>query len=459
MGFVLFTFAFMKEKFLQFIADHRLITTDTPVLLAVSGGVDSMVMAHLFVECSLPFAIAHCNFQLRGKEALEDEQFVRKTARKLGVKFHCRKFDTFHYAEHNHLSIQVAARNLRYSWFGELTQKYHYQSIVTAHHAGDEAETFFINLLRGTGLKGLSGIPVKQGKIIRPLLFCSRTEIEKYAASRNISWRNDSSNDELYYLRNQIRLQLLPLIRNIQPHFDTIMQRNLERLSKENHILQEKMEEDKSKVLNISGAETRINIEALLSSSHHEYLLGILLEPFGFSMQQVKDIQESLSKQSGRRFETGPYRLIRDREYLIIIPKLTSSETANIFTIEIKSKPFNFSSDNLPYTLKFKRGTIAGNFKIDSSPATAQLDLGKLTSPLVLRKWKAGDSLYPLGMKGRKKVSDLLTDLKFSLPQKDNTWVLCSGEDVIWIPGIRISEKFKISKKTTKILTISLLYI
>ncbi|MHC1708444.1 MAG: tRNA lysidine(34) synthetase TilS [Bacteroidales bacterium] len=448
----------MKGKFLGFLHQNNLISGDKPVLLAVSGGLDSMVMTFLFNYCNINFSIAHCNFQLRGQESNDDEYFVRSVAKLLKVKLHVKKFNTSSIAVNKNQSIQIAARELRYSWFSEIAEKFNYQSIATAHHHDDSVESFFINLLRGTGIKGLSGIPVRNKNIIRPMLCFTRDEIAGFAELNKIPYRDDSSNDDLYYVRNQVRHLILPAIYTVQEQFPTVMKRNLNRIYEENILLQEYLSKIKQNLITQSTNDIRINIDGLLSSGHSGYLLLSVLENYGFNSQQVEDINCSLMKQSGKKFESENYTLYKDRKELILTEKRKEIKVPEEYFIELTGKKATLKNKNIPFILNFTIHKTTSELSLDQGKNIALLDLEKIQSTISVRKWRNGDAMYPLGMNGKKKISDILSDLKLSIPEKNEIFVVCSGKDILWITGIRINEKYKITKSTQKYLRISLLY-
>ncbi|MCX6272428.1 MAG: tRNA lysidine(34) synthetase TilS [Bacteroidetes bacterium] len=447
----------MKDTFLQFIRKEQLFDEAKPMLLAVSGGVDSMVMAELFRQCNIPFAIAHCNFKLRGKESDRDEKFVKAFANKHKIKVFVKKFDTLDYAKSKGLSVQMAARELRYSWFQQLVEEKGFQAVATAHHMNDQFETFFINLIRGTGIRGLTGIPVKQEKRVRPLLYASRDEIEQFAVENNVEFRNDSSNDSLYYLRNQIRHLLLPAFNTIQPEFQQVMTGNIERIKEEVQLFRQMTETFRTKILHQENDLCFLDIWALLSENQPETRLFLMLEPFGFSRKQSDEIFSSLHKQSGKQFLSSTHRVIKDRKKLIIQPIRQPADDNPEFIIPEKKRSWFYSHPALPFRLKFSKGLVSGRFTINRDACFANLDLEKTVFPLILRKWKQGDSFKPYGMRGTKLISDFLTDRKLSLPEKENCRVLCSGEKIVWLVGMRIDNDYRIRKDTRNYLIISLL--
>ncbi len=441
----------MIERFQAFILDKKLFDKGDKVLLAVSGGTDSVVMADLFSECGYDFGIAHCNFKLRGEESDRDELFVKDLAKRKGVDFYTKEFDTRGFAEKNKLSIQMAARQLRYDWFDLLAGQGGYPCYASAHHLDDQIETFFINLFRGTGISGLHGIKPKQGKLIRPLLFARRSEIENFAAKNGIAFREDSSNKKTDYLRNNIRHNLIPVLQGIKPGFPDVMEQNIVRFSQAGEIYRNEIETQKKRVLQKENKEVKINVQRLEKLKPLEAYLYEFLVPYGFSMANTKDIVESLKSGPGRRFFSNSHILVRDREYLIIREK-GNGKSNREYRIELSE---NFTSG--PLKLKLEKFEQYPGFSFAKNEKTASLDFDKLTFPLILRKWEKGDSFFPLGMNNKKLLSDFFTDNKFSLFEKGDVWLLTSDNKVAWIIGHRIDNRFKVDKTTKSILRIKCL--
>jgi len=438
----------MIEEFKKYIHTQKMFPSGSKVLLAVSGGMDSVLLCELFYRCGFRFAIAHCNFGLRGKESDGDESFVRRLATKYKVEFFVNRFDTESYATQQKLSIQEAARNLRYEWFEKIRRTHRFACIATAHHQNDNTETFFINLLRGTGLEGLKGIPPKNGKIIRPILFASRQGIEQFARQHRLKWRHDSSNDSSDYLRNRIRQELIPLLETLQPAFEKVMLNNRQHFA-EAWLLLEDWAAEKSKGALLTSSRGILKIDlAALPSKQATYLLYSLLKEKGFRRSQAEAmIQASPNRAAGRVFHSDSFEALLDRKILLVRKKKKESVVARKITAGTRS--FRLPTGNWKITRKKERA-----YEIPRSSATSCLDVSRLSFPLTVRRWQDGDAFYPLGMKGRKKVSDFLVDNKVSLFGKENIFVILSGNDIICIPGHRIDNRFKVTSATKEILVI-----
>jgi tRNA(Ile)-lysidine synthase len=441
----------MVERFLQFISRHKLFDPHDKLLLAVSGGIDSVVMCELFNQSEIKFDIAHCNFSLRGEESDGDELFVRELASRLKVAVHIKKFDTLTFSEHENISIQMAARDLRYSWFRELAKEHDYDKIAIAHNLNDQAETFFINLLRGTGIAGLRAMKPNHEGIIRPLLQFSREEIEAFASESECQFREDSSNASDKYLRNRIRHHLLPLLKELQPSLYPIFSENLDRLADTERVYMNEIERQRHLNVIVSGNRQLINIDKLNQLNPLPTYLFEFLKPFGFNETAISQLISALSDIPGKVFLSATHRLIKDREFLIIEPleenKFDKVEVLiDEDTGEIKT----------PISLEFISLDRSQITVIDPSPLIAWLDKSKLSFPLYLRRMQIGDRFRPLGMTGFRKLSDFLTDLKIPLPDKQNTWVVTSGQDIIWVVGHRVDDRYKVTSLTKEIFKIAL---
>ena len=442
----------MLKEFKKFIVDENLFTPKEKILLAVSGGMDSVVMTELFRLAGFTYGIAHCNFQLRGEDSEKDELFVASIAKKNKVPFYSTRFSTAQTAEVKGISIQMAARELRYDWFREILQKEKYNYVATAHHLDDQVETFFINLMRSTGIAGFHGILPKQGNLIRPMLFTNRKNIDIFARDHAISYREDKSNNETKYLRNKIRHEILPVLQEIHPDFEHHLTENILRIREIETIFREALEIKRKKVIKNEKDKIRILISEIKNLNPAGTYLYEFLSPFGFNFSQVKDLLKTLDKTSGKIMLSPTHRLIRDRENIFITSKkeesLKSGINQHFLITEFTSKI------NQPLKLAFHKLQKDKNFRIDPSPKMAFLDLKKLSFPLLLRKWQHGDLFYPFGRNHRKKLSDYFIDEKFSLLDKENTWVLCCGKDIIWVVGHRIDNRFRITPRTNEILQI-----
>lgn len=436
----------MLARFLEHIEKNSLCEKSAKILLAVSGGADSVVMAELFHRAGYKFGIIHCNFQLRGEESDADEAFVRDLAvKKYHVPFFVTHFDTKKYAEQHKRSIQEAARELRYAYFEEIRKKEHYSSLATAHHADDNIETFFINLLRGSGISGLAGIPVKQKNIIRPLLFAYRSEIEEYAKKNKLKYRTDSSNKDTKYLRNKIRNKLMPVMEQIYPQYRSAINTSITNLRNTETAYRAYLEKISLIKTNKNGLKT-ISIKDLKKLEPASHYLFEFISAFGFNKHVCDDICNALDEAPGKLFLSPTHRLVKDRENLIL-EQLTNEAPGRIFFLNDGVKQM---SDPIKLKLSVKKSPAITVFSTDKN--LALLDKDRLVFPLTIRKWQKGDYFYPLGMKCKKKLSDFFTDHKFSVIDKENTWLLCSEDKIVWVIGWRIDERFKISARTQNIL-------
>lgn len=435
----------MLDRLKNHIAQKLPFLNNKKLLLATSGGLDSVVMAHLFNELDYPIALAHCNFQLRGLESFGDQNFVQDFSANNNIPLFLTQFDTEAFAKDYKLSTQVAARDLRYNWFYELLDTENYDYILTAHHADDNIETFLINLSRGTGLEGLVGIPEKNDKIIRPLLHFSREEIANYAKENNIQWREDSSNASDKYLRNKIRHDLVPLLKGLNPHFITSFQKTQSYLKESQAMVEDASIMVYQQVVRQEENEIYFDLNQLLKLPNYTSYLYQWLHEFGFTAWD--DVYNLVDSQSGKQVFSAEFRLVKDRNSLILSP------------IDFDTKKEEYFIDKeqedvkIPLNLSFR--------KVDDisilTNTTIFVDADKLSFPLVLRKWNEGDSFQPFGMEGKsKKVSKLFKDEKLSLIEKENVWILCSENIIVWVIGLRQDERFKIDNKTQNRLKIQL---
>lgn len=436
----------MQEKFLSYIAQEHLFNTKEKILLTVSGGVDSIVMCDLFHAAGFAFAIAHCNFQLREQESEGDELFVKEIAEKYAVPFYHTRFDTAAYSKKHKLSIQAAARELRYDWFEKIRIQHHFHYIATAHHEGDVIETFFINLIRGTGISGLRSIVPKQGKIIRPLLFANKKDILIYAAEQKISYREDSSNASDKYLRNKIRHQLMPVLNEFSPVAESSIMQSIEKLRAAEFIYKQTIEEVSSRICIKKNNTIRISIAEIKKLNPVSTYLYELLKPYGFNSSTTSSILKSLNGEPGKLFFGSTHRLIKDRTALILEP-FQISEMEEEYVIQ--KNEIDFMIPGLQFNFSIVSNTAQR--AVSKLPDHASVDLDKIKFPLTLRRWKTGDTFYPLGMKGKKKLSDFFTDKKLSLMEKEKIWLLCSEEKIVWVIGMRLDERFKVKERTKTI--------
>lgn len=431
----------MIEQFLNHIRKNQLCKATDRILLAVSGGVDSMVMLDLFHHTGFDVAVAHCNFQLRPEEAMIEETLVSGVCASKGVPFFVKHFNTTEYAAAKGLSIQVAARELRYDFFEWVAGAHGFSHIATAHHANDVVETVLLNLVRGTGIEGITGIPLTNGKVIRPMLFASREQIVAYASAQQIPWREDSSNQESHYSRNAIRNQVMPVLQSLNPNLEAGFQLTLERLQGTRAFSSRWLEDLRDKYVVQSGDELRIGLAAL-GDKHGAVVLWEWLKASGFNYDQCR--QMVIVHAPGRRFFSGTHQVIVDRDVLIVTKR--SEPVLEWHSIE----PGQTEIVTVFGRLQMSVASVADFDK--TAPATiAQFDLKRLTFPLLCRNWEPGDSLVPLGMQHRKKLSDLLIDNKFSLQEKERVLVIESAGEIIWVVGLRISDLVKITPVTTEI--------
>ncbi len=438
----------MLHAFQSYITKYKL-SSPKMTLIGVSGGRDSVVLCELYFQAKLPFAIAHCNFNLRGSESDEDEAFVVGLAKKYQVKLHKKSCNTKLYAKENGISIQMAARELRFDWFRKLVKGKDYAYYATAHHEDDAIETYLINQIRGTGIAGLHGILPKINQLIHPLLFATRKDIDSYIERYSIPYREDSSNSSTKYLRNKIRHDLIPLLVEINPQIKKVFIDNMQRISSAEKLLQLKIDECKKELCSFNDNIIQIKINNFKNHEFAPTLLFELIKGYGFNYSQATQaIQANNKTLSGALYHSSSHKMLRDREQILIERNKHSME--GIYYIEE-----NTSSIDFPIQLKLsksKKSTIL------QDPNIAQLDFNKLLFPLKIRKWNKGDFFYPLGMKGKKKLlSDYFIDQKLSLFEKENVWLLCSGKDIVWIISYRMDDRYKISEITQEIYKISII--
>lgn len=435
----------MLKQFQNHLSNQFPFLEGKKLLLAVSGGLDSMVLLHLFQQLEYEIVVLHCNFQLRGIESFGDQQFIQEYTSQNGVPFSFTQFDTEAFAKDYKLSTQLAARELRYSWFYEQLEIQKGDYILTAHHADDNLETFLINLSRGTGLDGLTGIPAQNDLVIRPLLPFTRQEIEEYATQNKLSWREDSSNASDKYLRNKIRHHLIPVLKELNPNFMNSFEKTQLYLRESQELVADAAIMVYQQVAKEKGDDIYFDVNQLLKLPNYTSYLYQWLTEFGFTAWE--DIYDLVTNQSGKQVFAPQFRLIKDRDFLILSP-LKSATDKQEFLIESVDSKVNF-----PLNMLFSNVAEISA----TSNSTIFVDQDKLQFPLVLRRCNEGDVFQPFGMGGKsKKVSKLFKDEKLSLIEKENVWLLCSESQVVWIVGIRQDERFKIDSKTKKILKIAI---
>jgi len=441
----------LKNTFKNIIQNDFPFLKGAKLLVTVSAGIDSVILAHLLHQLEFDISIAHCNFRLRKVDSDLDEQFVNKLAIALNVPFYVTRFDTKQHAKQHKLSIQEAARNLRYKWFEKIRKENELDYILTAHNLNDSLETFLINLSRGTGLKGLTGIPTIHNKIIRPLSSFTRNEIEIFASHNNIKWREDKSNEETKYTRNKIRHKIIPILQELNPNLLDSFKQTLKNLQGSEDIIQDTINSISAQ-MQLIASQRIFNISTIKNSikTNPQAYIHEMFSPYGFT--NITDIINLLSAQSGKQVFSKTHRLIKDRDLLLMVknrvPKL--QERKEIFENDLK---FKIQFQNLE--IKFKIET-ANNKQQTTNNLTIQTDKFKIKFPLIIRKWQKGDYFYPIGMKGKKKLSKYFKDEKMSLLEKENIWLLLSDNKIVWVIGKRQDERFKVTQNTKEILTLSI---
>ena len=438
----------LLTRFVHNIVEKRLFSPTDRLLLAVSGGVDSVVLCDLCHSAGFIFEIAHVNFQLRGEDSVLDECFVKGLAERYNVPLHIKKVDTVGYSEINKVSVQVAARQLRYLWFNELLEKGP-QYLLTAHHSDDNIETVIMNFFRGTGITGLRGMLAKHDNIVRPLLVFSKKEIIDYAKEKKLSWREDISNASDKYSRNYFRNAVLPMVYKIFPEVESNLAHNISRFAEIDELYLQAVDIHKKKLLEQKGNEVHIPVLKLKKISPLSTILFEVIKEFGFTPHQLTEVIRLLDGEQGSYVQSPTHRIIRNRNWLIIAPNET--EHAVHVIIGEDDKEVNFPGG----VMKIENG-ITDNIHFLDDKHVAELDQKSIRFPLLLRKWKAGDYFYPLGMRKKKKVSRFLIDEKLSRTEKEKLYVLESDKKICWLVGMRIDERFKITASTKKVLKISI---
>jgi tRNA(Ile)-lysidine synthase len=437
----------MVQKFREFFKKRNLL--QSTFLAAVSGGIDSVVLCELCRQSGIQFSIAHCNFQLRGEESQGDEQFVRDLATKYGVDVQVKHFDTNAYAEQQKISIQEAARELRYGWFVELRKSMGFSATLLAHHADDNIETLMMNFFRGTGLRGLTGMPegnLDEKFFLRPLLKVRRAEITQFAKDNGLHWGEDSSNASSKYTRNFFRNELLPAIRKVYPQVDDNLLSTIDRLKKTDALYNIALEEIKKKVCQTSGSEIRIPILKLLKYEHTSLIYEIISD-YGFGEKQVEEVIKLSAAPSGKFIENDTHQIIKHRNWFIIAPK---TERTNTITVDGGTANVSFKPGQLQLKIVGREA-----FRLQKKQEIAQLDTRNIEYPLLLRKWRQGDYFYPLGMLKKKKLGRFLIDQRLPKNEKENVWVLESNRKILWIVGMRIDDRFKVTESTKEVLVIT----
>lgn len=436
----------LQKQFTAYIKKENLFHPKDKLLLAVSGGVDSVVLCELCKQAGYTFAMAHCNFNLRAGDSRRDEAFVQSLAQQYGVAFHGISFDTNAVARQEKKSVEETARDLRYGWFEELRIDNGYNYIVTAHHADDNVETVLMNFFRGTGIKGLHGILPKQNKIVRPLLFTTKKELQAFATTNKLAFVTDYTNEQNDFTRNYFRNELIPAVQKVFPAANENILKNISRFGEAEQLYTQAIEMHKKKLLEIKGNEMHIPVLKLQKVTPLSSIIYEIIKEYNFTAAQTEEVIGLLQSESGKYVQSSSHRIIRNRKWLIISPNKT--EDAQNILIEENDTSINFEGGVVEIEKYLQLSTIS------HQPSTAQLDAAEIKFPLLLRKWKQGDYFYPLGMQKKKKLSRFFIDQKLSLTQKENVWVIESNKKILWVTGLRIDDRFKITDGTKQILQI-----
>ena len=419
----------LMKKVKEFIEKEDLFSKQDKILVALSGGADSVALTRILITLGYHCEVAHCNFELRGEESDRDEDFVRNFCRSLNIKCHSIHFETRRYAAQQSISIEMAARELRYNWFSKICEESDCQVVAVAHHKDDSVETMLLNLIRGTGINGLLGIRPKNGNVVRPLLCASRQEVVEYLHRMNQTYVTDSTNLEDEYTRNKIRLNLLPLMEEINPSVKDGLVKTASYLNDISKVYQQAIKESIDRIF--ITPEKEISIEKLMNEPAPQALLFEVLSPLGFNSTQVEEVYGSLNGQPGKRFISSQWQVVKDRDLLLIEKVKTANDKPQII---------------------FEEVLLTKEFVIPKDKNTACFDANKFKGVISIRKWEKGDYFIPFGMKGKKLVSDFMTDSKFSLLKKEQQWVLSCNDQIAWLIGERTDNRFRIDDSTQKVI-------
>ncbi|WP_374950798.1 tRNA lysidine(34) synthetase TilS [Mucilaginibacter sp.] len=434
------------KQFVEFIEKKKLFTAGTQILAAVSGGMDSVLMVHLLKAAGFNFGIAHCNFRLRGNDALTDQEFTRNLAQQLDVNFHTTNFDTREYAATQQVSIQMAARDLRYQWFNHLCVTAGYQVISLAHHQNDAIETILLNLTRGTGIAGMHGILPANGNLVRPMLFMSRAQIADLVRQEGLAYVEDSSNASVKYARNKIRHQVVPILKELNPSLEVTFEQNLQNFRELEELLHLQVAQLKGTILTHHGDEVHIALDDIRQLRPQRLLLYGLLQPYGFTDTLINDLISALDKHPGRLIENTAYSLVVDRDR-VIISKRKQQGDGNV-QVNVGSTDIDVTYSQYRLTLLHDNSPLI----VKGNPLSVSVDADLLSYPLTVRAWQQGDFFYPLGMKTRQKLSDFFVHQKIPVNRKNDIPMLVNGNgDIVWIAGYRLNERYKVTENTKKV--------
>ncbi len=440
----------MDIRVQNFINKEKLLQPRAKVIVGLSGGADSVALLHILHSLGYQCVAAHCNFKLRNEESDRDESFVREFVDDFNIPAFFINFETTEYAKSHNISIEMAARDLRYDWFEKVRLEQNASYIAVAHHIDDNIETLLMNLVRGTGLRGMTGIPVRNGHVIRPMLCCTREDILAYLVRFNLQFVEDSTNASSDYMRNKFRNEVIPLLEEINPSAKHVLAQTIERFKGIQSEFQTYMAKLASEIVQYKNKDVFIDIELLKREPNPATVLFELTYPYGFHPDQIQDVVNHLDSISGKVFISDTHRLVKDRKKLIItkIEKVDSTE------ISISE---NLEEIYSPIHLQFLLQNNSSDFQVSTKYNRVHIDADKLRFPLSIRIWREGDSFVPFGMKGNKKISDFYIDQKLSLYDKEKTYLLVSGQDIVWVIGLRLDNRYRITEKTKRILEVSMM--